>query len=342
MADEKPPEGAAASDEAKYQKELAEMVKGAADELKPKPDGEPKEPEGSLAESLGDAGDEPEADGDDDDDEKDEDEKPEDKGKYSKAFRKLQKEEADLQAFKTSVIEEKKEVHRLRAEVDTREREIVAFVKALRLDPFETLLQHKIITPEQAEYISKQLYYKSPAAQADPKNRAEAERLRAQEAVRLEAEETRRRLQAMESERAEERQKAQQQQELNAYSTKFTTVLDSYKSKTPLLAKALEKHPEATMRELYSIANDLSAAKKAYADPALVILAWTKERKRVLAAHGISEPAAAPAASKKSNPPPAAKKEGPPNDAKNSSTAAPEKLDEDAYWKELNRRLKGE
>lgn len=347
MADEKAPEGAAASEDA-YQKELAAMVKGAADEAEPKPDDkEPKEPEKKEETSEetdeADADDDPDSDGNDEEEGK---EKPEkDEGKYSKAFRKLQKEEAQLQAFKATVLEERKANEKLRAELTSQERELAAFVKAIQLDPFETLFQARLLTEEQAEYISKQLYYRSKAAQADPKNREIADRLRREEAIRIEAQETKNRLARFEQEREEERRQAEQKQQLEAYSQKFESTLTTYKTKTPLLAKALEKSPARTMQELYAIANDMSAAKKSYADPIAVIFEWNKRRKELLADYGIgtspSKPAAAPAASNKPNPPSAVEKKGPPNGKTDSSTAtsATGDLDEATYWRELKKML---
>lgn len=336
MADEKP--GAEASDAADvaYRNELAERVKKDVEGMGISTEEKPAEP----AKEDPDAPPE-EKDGDErKDTEEGEEEKPEEKGQYSKAFRKLQKQEAELQTFKTQILAADREIKQREQRVSQGERELGAFIKALQLDPFETLIKNNLMTEDQAEYASKQLYYRSKAAAGDPKNKAEADRLRREYEGRREVQDANARIQRLEDERARERAEVQQAQQREAYVAKLDATINSYKSKTPLLAKALEKNPDRTNLELRQIAIDLSNKKQALADPGLVVLAWITERKRLLADHGLSEPVATTTEQAKSKP--AAEKKGPSNGTTQSSKQAQSEADAEAKFKaELKARLEG-
>ena len=218
------------------------------------------------------------------------------------------------------------------------EAELGQFIKSLQLDPFGTLMKAGLLNEDDAEYASKQLYYHSKSAQTDPKNRAEAERLRRERQVLLEAQQTRAEVERLRREREQERAEAAKTAELNAYVAKIDATVDSYKSKTPLLAQALQKNPARTRRELFEIANELSSAKQAFADPGLVVLAWTKQRKALLAELGIQEPVAA---AQKDKSKPAVEKKGPP-EKQSSKPAQKTPEDEEAeFQRELRARLNG-
>lgn len=340
MADEKAPQGTPAPDSPEYKAELDRLVKGEAEAMGIKvPDAEEKKPDEPDAVE----GEEEEKPEGEEGDEEEGEEKPPDK--YSAALRKLQKEESRLQDLKNTVLQREREITQREQKAQKDEAEIAGFIKQLRVDPFQTLLRAGIITEDDAEYISKQLYYHSKTASADPKNKAEADRLRRDREYRLEAEENRQRIARLEKEREEERQQVAQKQNLDAYVGKIDAAVESQKSKHPLLAKALEKNTARTRAELFKIANDLSYAKQAYADPGLVILAWVKERKAFLAELGVNEPqktAPAPEQAKSKN---AAEKRGTPDGKTASKTlgqyGTPE-FDQAAYDAELKRRLSGE
>ena len=329
-------QGSPAPDSPEYQAELSKLMKGDAEAAKPdKPEPEkPSEPE----EPKGEEEEKPEGEeGDEDEEGKD---KPPDK--YSAALRKLQKEESRLQDLKSTILQRDREITQREQQAQRTESELAAFIKQVRLDPFTTLLNAGILNQDDAEYISKQLYYNSKTAAADPKNKAEADRIRREREARLENEQTRAEVAALKRERDEERTKAEQARATEVYASKIEAAVDTQKTKHPLLAKAMEKSPARTKAELFKIANDLSYAKQAYADPGLVILAWVKERKAWLADHGITEPVKkSPEQDKSKNPD---EKRGTPN-GKPAATAqpgTPPAFDEAAYYRELNQRLRGE
>jgi len=216
-------------------------------------------------------------------------------------------------------------------------------IQELRAKPHITLLKHGLITEQELEYASKQLWYMSPAAQADPKTRAEAERLMREQALLLESQKTRQEVENLKRQQEYERQQAQLLQAREVYSTKLEATVEQYKQKTPLLAKALEKNPQRTLQEIYEKAAELSAAKKAFADPALVILAWTKARKQLLGDYGVAEPVATKEQEKSKT---AAKEKGPTNGksktaAQDSSQLTDEEKDA-KYRKQLAAMLRGE
>jgi hypothetical protein len=350
VADEIPAGGTAAPDaaataEAEYKRELAERVKRGVEEMgisieEKKPEPEEKPEEEKPAEEAGDDNPDDDPDYADRDEEEDGEEKPEEKGKYSKAFRQLQKRESEIQQLKSQVLQQQREIQTRESKLQQGERELGDFIKQLQLDPFNTLLKAGLLNEDDAEYASKQLYYNSKAAAADPKSKLEAERLRRERAMLMEAQQTRAEVERLKREREQERAEQQKQATLNNYVAKIDATVESYKSKTPLLAQALEKDAARTRRELFEIANELSAAKQEFADPGLVVLAWTKQRKALLAAHGLKEPVAT---SKKPNPnPPTSEKANP---GKSSKPAQPATDDaearEAAFQKELRARLSG-
>lgn len=333
MADEKVPQGTPAPDSAEYQAEVARLMKGDAEAAKPdepKPD-EPEEPKGEEEEKP---------EGEEAEDEEEGEEKPPDK--YTAALRKLQKEESRLQDLKATILQRDREITQREQKAQKDEQEIASFIKAIRVDPFQTLLKAGILTEDDAEYISKQLYYHSKTASVDPKNKAEADRIRREREFRLEAEENRHRIARLEKEREDERAQATQKQNLDAYVSKIDAAVEAQKSKHSLLAKALEKNPARTKQELFKIANDLSYAKQAYADPGLVILAWVKERKAFLAELGVNEPVKKqPETDKSKNPDkPRGTPDGKPA-SKLGQYGTPE-FDQAAYDAELRRHLRGE
>lgn len=335
----------AAFDESAYKAQVAEMVKGSLEGMgvntdpppAEKPKEEPKKDEDAEKPAVEDEeSKEGEEAAEGDEDEGDDEKKPKDE-KYSTALRKLQKEEQRLAEFKTQVLARERDIQQREHKTKEQEAEIASFIRSLRVDPYNTLLKAGLLNEDDAEYISKQLYYNSKAAASDPKSKAEADRIRRERETHLENQENRRRLERLEREREEERGETKRQQELTGYVSRVDQAVEAQKQKHPLLAKALEKNPSRTRQELFKIANDLSYAKQAYADPGLVILAWVKERKSLLSDLGINEPAKPP---EKVQSKPAAEKRGIP-DAKQpgSSAQAP---DDDAYQKELRARLRGE
>jgi len=346
MAEEKLVADEATKAEAEYRRQLAEHMKGDIEKLgisteEKKPEEPPKE-EGDEAKDEPedtDSEEEKEPEGD----EEAEGEGDEEKGKYSKAFRKLQKQEAELQSFKSQVLAQERDLKQREQKIQATQTELTTWIKQLQVDPFGTLLKAGLINEDDAEYASKQLYYHSKTAASDPKNKLEAERLRRERELLLEQRQTRAQLERMERERQAEKAEAQQKQETDAYVAKIESTVSAYKAKTPLLAQALEKNPTRTRQELFKIAHDLSAAKGEFADPGLVVLAWTKQRKQLLADHGIKEPVAS---SEKVQSKSAAEKKGPTNGKSNGSTAQKPTDDADAadaaYRKKLAAMLKGE
>lgn len=339
MADEKAPQGSPAPDSPEYKAELAKLIKGDVEAMGIKvddPEKKPEEPETPDGEEK----EEPE--GEEVEGEEDEDGEKKAPDKYSAALRKLQKEESRLQDLKSTVLQKEREIVQREQQASKTEQELAAFIKQVRLDPFTTLLNAGILNQDDAEYISKQLYYNSKTAAADPKNKAEADRIRREREARLEAEQTRAEVAALKRERDEERAKAEQKQNLDVYVGKIDAAVESQKTKHPLLAKALEKNAARTRSELFKIANDLSYAKQAYADPGLVILAWVKERKAFLAELGVAEPVKKQPEQDKSKKPD--EKRGTPDGkpAVNAQPGTPAAFDEAAYYRELNQRLRGE
>lgn len=345
MADEKPPEGGAAPDaaEAEYRQELAKRVRGDVEAMgidpdkgkeEPKPDDEEKPEEEAPAEDAEEGASDSEEGAEDTGDGED---KPEEKGKYSKAFRALQKREGEIQQLKGQVLQYEREIKSREQKVDAGERELGQFIKNLQLDPFGTLMQAGLLNEDDAEYASKQLYYRSKAAAADPKSKLEAERLARERRMTIESQQTREEVVRLRREQEEGRRMAELKASEDAYVARFESTIESYKSKTPLLAQALEKNPARTRRELYEVANELSAAKKEYADPALVVLAWSKERKKLLADLGIKTPDSKPA--NKPNPNPPKSEKAPEKSSKSAQNTDDAK--EAAYRKELAARLDG-
>ena len=354
MADEKPagtpaPEAdkaKAVEVDAEYQKQLSRLMKG--DEEETPPEEPEKKEEGEPEEKKEEDEEEPEKKEDEPDKETEEEEPtdPEkEKGKYSKAFRELQKRESSIQAMKTEVLQREQTVYKAYQEVERRENELTDFLKQLRIDPYDTLIRAGLLNEEAAEYASKQLYYRSKAAQADPKNKAEADRLQREYRLQLEAQETRREVDNMKRQQEHEKQQAQMLQARDAYSARLEYTIEQYKSKTPLLAKALEKQPQRTLKELYEVAAELSAAKQQFADPALVVLAWAKARKQLLADYGVAEAPVATIEKEKSKT--AAEKKGPSNGksskpAVQDSTQLTDEETERQYRKRLAAMLRGE
>jgi hypothetical protein len=311
VADEKPG-GTAAPDaaEAAYKAELAERVKKdvegmgiSTEEKKPeepeKKDGEEPEPKEGGDESE----EEKDDDSKDDDTDDGEDKKPVDE-KYSKALRRIQKQEAELLHFKSQIIAADRE-----------------------------------LKPEAAEYWSKNLYYNSPAAAADPKSKAEAERLRREREFVYEANQTRQELERVKRQLEEDRAAQQRQQQDDHYVARLDATIDAYKAKTPLLEAAFKQDPVRTREDLFRIAAHLSDAKGVYEDPGAVVQAWLKERRKLLASFGIKEPVAKTqqVESKKAD-----EKKGPTNGKSQNGQAQAETDAQDAaFKKELRERLAG-
>jgi hypothetical protein len=329
-----------AAEEAAYKAELAERVKRGVEEMGISTEEKPTEPaKEEPAKEDPETEDSEETEESEGEDTEAEEEKPE--GKYSKAFRKLQKQEAELQQFKSQILQQERELKQRYEKQQANEAELGQFIRQLQLDPFGTLMKAGLLNEDDAEYASKQLYFHSKAAAADPKSKLEAERLRRERQVLLEAQQTRREVEELRREREKERTEAQKQASLNGYISKIDSTVESYKAKTPLLAKALEKNPTRTRQELLQIANDLSYAKQEFADPSLVILAWVKQRKQLLADHGITEPVAKSEQAKSKT---AAEKKGP-TDGKSTKSAQSSVVDDEAaeaaFQKELRERLNG-
>lgn len=334
MPDEKPVADATEASDRAYRAELEERVKKSAEDMGISTEEKPEEPAKDDPEAPAEETEEVEGEGEGEDEKKPADEK------YSKALRKIQKQEAELQQFKSQVIAQERDVKQREQKVQQNEQELGQFIRQLQLDPFITLMKAGLMSEDDAEYASKQLYFQSKAAASDPKNKQEAERLRRERQLALESQQTRQEIDKLKREREQERQEAQQRQNTDAYVARIDATIEAQKVKAPLLAKALEKHPAETRQELLRIANDLSYAKQAYADPQLVILAWVKERKRILASMGINEPAAK-STSEQAKSKPAAEKKGTPNGANGSSQAQADLDADKAFKAELKARLDG-
>jgi hypothetical protein len=329
--------------EADYQKHLASLMKGEEPEEKPEePEKKPEDPEKPKTDEEEEAEEADKTDAGDDTTE-DEDDDGKEKGKYSKAFRELQKRESSIQQMKHEVLQREQTVYKAHQEIERREQELAGFIKQLEVDPYETLLKAGLLSEDAAEYASKQLYYRSRAAQADPRNRAEADRLQREYRLQRETAETRQEVDKLRRQQEHERQQAQLYQARENYSAKLESTVSTYKSKTPLLAAALAKNPQRTLKEIYEVAAELSAAKQQFADPALVVLAWTKARKQLLADHGIAEPVASSEKEKSNS---ADKKKGPTNGKSKTAVQDSAQLtdeEKDAkYRKQLAAMLRGE
>lgn len=340
MAEEKPAAGGAAFDEKVYQKGLAENM-GLTGDKPEEPEEKPEEPEKKedgeekKEEEEPDKGDET-SDGDDDSDD-DEPTKAKGDEKYSKAFRKLQQEESRLQQMKGQVIAAERALRQREAQIQKTESELVDFVKKVRLHPIDALLENGLIKEDDLEYISKQLYFGSKAAAADPKNRAESDRLRRERQLLIDQEEMRRELANYRQERENEQSQLAQQRALDAYTNKFDAAVEEYKSKTPLLAEALKKNPARTRKELYELANEISVSKKDWADPQYVLIRWVKERKALLAELGAKAPEATNEKAKSES---AAKSKGQSEkSSKPTQSEADEAARERQYRKELHEHL---
>lgn len=280
MPDEIPNTEAAPKDDSAYKAELASLL--AKDRVDsevevPKPEAPPeKEKKPEVAED--DSDDDEDVSEDDEDSDGDEEEL-EGKGKYSQALRKLRKEEASLHTFKAQILNQQKEFQAKEQKFHSDVQGFQQFVRELKVDPFRVLTAHGFITEDDAEYISKQLYFNSKSAAADPKNRAEAERLRRDRERDLDNKKALDAVEKMRQERDTERAEASQKAELDAYVGKISSAAAGHRAKSPELAKALDKFPEQTNQELIRIAHSLSEAKGELADSKLVVLAWVKHHK---------------------------------------------------------------
>lgn len=346
MADEKPPEGtpapdaAPAFDKAAYDAGLAALLKRdateppAAEETPPKPEGEAK-PEDKAEDAA--------------EDETDDDVAPEDKDPKvaEESLRKLQKEKRTFEAYKATVLEKERAVVAREERVAGGERELVGFLKQLQVDPVGALVGNKLLTDDQLDYAARQLMLLSPSGLKDPRSRAEAERLRTEMKRDVEAREARAEIENIRKEREAEKAQAKADRELNTYVTQLDASLPTYKAKTPLLAKAMEKDASATKRELYSVATELATANGGrLVEPGKVLLAWEKQVREQLARLGFSLPEAAPAGQSKAKTPTAAKKQGHEQNGKGAPPAQEQAGDpeiaksDDEYRAELRRRLK--
>lgn len=346
---------AAPAGEPAYKSELAAMLaaeKAELDAAAETPPAEKKPTEAKKEEELEEDGSLAEArekealeDGEDDPGENEEpgdDEEPDGKSKYSKALRKLQKDEASLQQFKTQVLAKEKAVGEREQRATTAERELGDFLAEIRRNPVETLLKSGLISEEEVGYWAKQFTFLSPEALKDPRSRPEAERLRRERERERESKRVASEVEKMRRERDDERAKAEQDAVTTAYVGKLGAVAKAYKAKHPVLAQALEKDPDGTDEELRAVAHRLSVAKQALEDPGLVVLAWVKQRKKLLAAHGIVE-AAAPTTNKAKSQKPAEQK-GATDAASKTAAAAPPTDDENkpgtpAYQRKLRAML---
>lgn len=341
-----------------YKAELAAMLaaeqaeQDAADappEKKPEPpkaeDAEPKSEENDDAEEADEDEDADEPDADEEGDEDGEgEEEPEGKSKYSKALRTLQKEKESLQEFKTKVLADQKAVVAERERLKGELVEFRSFVQTFKRDPAGTLIRAGLMTDEDIGYMARQLYLMSPEAAKDPRSKQEAERLRREYDREQEHRKTAAEVEKLRQEREAERRQAQQDAEINAYVTKVNAAADSYKAKTPELEKALSKAPERTRRELLRVAHELSEAKGELADPKLVVLAWTKQRKQLLAELADAGAAVAVEPPKKDKSKKPAEQKGATDAQRKTETAPPPADDEDkpgtpAYKRKLRAML---
>lgn len=342
---------AAPAGEPAYKSELAAMLAAEKAELDAKAETPPveKKPEGEAEAPTKDEKDEPEAEGGEDDaetegDEPGKDDEPDGKSKYSKALRKLQKDEASLQQFKTQVLAKEKAVGEREQRAATAERELGDFLTEIRRNPVETLLKSGLISEDEIGHWAKQFHFLSPEALKDPRSRAEAERLRRDRERERESKRVAAEVETMRRERDEERAKAQQEAATTAYVGKLGSVAQAYKAKHPVLAQALEKDPEGTDEELRAVAHRLSVAKQALEDPGLVVLAWVKQRKKLLAAHGLVEAAAPTTTNKAKSQTPAEQKGATDAASKTAAAAPPSDVDENkpgtpAYQRKLKAML---
>ena len=357
MADEPNAAGGAAAPTAPpaYKAELAALLaaekaeidaEDAKDTPAEKKPADAEVPAKDDAESKDDAEDEAEDEATDEDaeaeaEEGEGDEEPDGKSKYSKALRKLQKDEASLQQFKTQVLAKEKTVVEREQRAVTAERELRDFISAVKLDPVHTLIKAGLISEDEIGHIARQLHFLSPEALKDPRSRPEAERLRRERERELESKRVGSEVEKMRREREQERAQAQQDAQLDGYISKLDATAQASKAKHPVLAQALEKDAARTERELRAVAHELAVAKQGFADPALVVLAWLKQRKQVLAAHGIAEAAVVPNKAKSTKP---AEQKGATDAAKKAATAPPPDNDEDkpgtpAYQRKLKAML---
>lgn len=357
MADEKPAAvvDEAAKAEAVYRSTLAKMVNEGEETTEPekKPPSEKEDekegedkPADTSTDEEGDKKEEEEPSTSDDEEGGEEGDKeaeaPEEQSKYSKAFRKLQQQEAQLQAFKTQIVTKERELQQREHQAQQAEEELRTFIRDLKVDPFEVLFRNGLINEDEAEHLAKQLYYRSRAAAADPKSRAEAERLRREQAMRMESLETKRAIARLQQEREAEKAQLASDRQLDGYVSRLEATIDAYKSKTPLLAKAWEKDPARTREQIYSLVKKLGAPTGEFPEPGAAVLEWLKERKRVLALHGYAEPAPV-ATDNKDKSKTAVEKKGPSNGKTTQSSKAPttDEEKEAAYQKELRARLNG-
>jgi hypothetical protein len=349
MADEKPPEGtpapdaAPAFDKAAYDAGLQALLRGeagdepAAEEKPPKPEGEADadaeaKPDAELAED-----DEAESEGDEDKEPK----------VAEEALRKLQKEKRTFETYKAKVLEQERAVVAREQRVGQGERELVGFLNDFKVDPVHALVSNGLLTDEQLSYAARQMMLLSPEGLKDPRSRAEAERLRADMKRDLETRRVNAELENLRKEREAEKAQAQADRELNNYVTQIDASLPTYKAKTPLLAKAMEKDASATKRELYSVATELATANGGrFVEPGKVLLAWEKQQRELIARLGFSQPETPPAGQSKAKPPTAAKKQGHEQNGKGAPPASEPAEDPDIakspeeFQAELRRRLK--
>lgn len=279
----------------------------------------------------------------------DDDQPPGDKDEpYAKAFLKLQKEKRAFQAFKSSVLAKEAEVAATKTKLEQSEGEIVAFVQKLRRDPFKTLLDAGLLTADDAEYVSQQLHFNSAAAAKDPRNRAEAERLRAARELALEVRETKAEMARLRAEQEESTRRGREEAAAHAQVDKFradlNTQVKQFQAKTPIFATAMKQDAAGTKSELEQLAGEMYRRDGKIPAPIQVLLAWTKREKTILARQGV---AAVPEA-KTAN---ATKQKGT-TDATTKTKTAPTVTEEHdaAYWDahpdeykaEIRRLLKGE
>lgn len=345
MADEKPPEGtpapdaAPAFDKAAYDAGLAALLKRdateppAAEETPPKPEGE-ADPDAKPEDAP-------------EDDAEDGDAEDKDPKVAEESLRKLQKEKRTFEAYKAQVLEKERAVVAREERIASGERELVGFLKQLQVDPVGALVGNKLLTDDQLDYAARQLMLLSPSGLKDPRSRAEAERLRTEMKRDVEAREARAEIENIRKEREAEKAQAQADRELNTYVTQIDASLPTYKAKTPLLVKAMEKDASATKRELYSVATELATANGGrLVEPGKVLLAWEKQVREQIARLGFSLPEAAPAGQSKAKTPTAAKKQGHEQNGKGAPPAQEQAGDpeiaksDDEYRAELRRRLK--
>lgn len=344
MADEKPPEGTAtpasdpAAEDAAYKEGLSKLLAGeatedppAAAEAPPKADAEAEDDD--QAEETPEAKDDEDAEDDVDD---------ADPKVATEALRKLQKEKRTFEAHKSKVLELEQNVKERESKVARVEASWNAFGAELDRNPVETLLKHNMIPEADYKFWAQQFHLLSPEGLKDPRSRPEAERLRRERERERASDTALRRVEKLEQERAAEKAAAAQDREVQHYVTQLDASLPTYKAKTPLLAKAMEKDAAATKRELVSVAVELATANgDRLVAPGQVLLAWERQQRERMARLGLSVPEPAAAVPSKAKTPTAAKSQGQPPKKKDAPDAEePAEVSDEEYRAELRRRLK--